>query len=135
MEFTFLRWTTALLVAGRLTLAAAYTVPRMLLGEVLVIVGAAGSFTLITSLLTQAAPAGEAGRVLGLSSALENLCGIVAPPCVGVLFEAYGDAAGALVAAGFNVAALSIVLSGTAVMRAPKHTTTAKEKRVKTHQK
>ena len=68
----------------------------------------------LLKLLTQAAPSGQAGRVVGLSSALENVCGIVAPPCVGLLFEAYGDAAGALVAAGFNVVALSIVVGGVA---------------------
>ena len=128
LEFSFLRWTTSVLVLGRLTLAAAYTVPLLLLGELLVIVGAGFSFTLTTSLLLAAAPPEHAGRAAGLSSALENLCGIVAPPCVGLLFEAYGDAAGALVAAGFNVVALAIVI-GSVAAAAPDDSAVSKPKR------
>ena len=40
------------------------------------------------------------GSVMGFTASLEAMCGIFVPPLVGVLFDKYGDASGALVSAG-----------------------------------
>ena len=48
-----------LLTCGRLSLAFAYSVPQLLLGELLVVTGAATCFTITSSLLSQAVPADQ----------------------------------------------------------------------------
>ena len=48
-----------LLTCGRLSLAFAYSIPQLLLGELLVVVGAATCFTITSSLLSQAVPADQ----------------------------------------------------------------------------
>jgi hypothetical protein len=99
-----------LLLTGRLVLAAAYYWPLLLVGEFFVITGAACCLTFITSLLSQAVAIDEVGGVLGLASAIESACGVLVPPLAGLLFEKYGDAAGALVAAASTAAGLLFVL-------------------------
>lgn len=103
-EPTMLLAGSGLLICGRLTLAVAHTVPVLLLGELLVVSGAATCFTISSSLLSQAVSADQVGATMGMTSALESFCGIVAPPIVGWLTESakVGESAGALVAAGSN---------------------------------
>ena len=55
-EPTVLLCGACLLTAGRLTLAFAYTVPMLLFGELLVVSGAATTFTISSSLLSQSVP-------------------------------------------------------------------------------
>eukprot|EP01051_Picozoa_sp_SAG22_P017098 SAG22_NODE_2559_length_2444_cov_1.907036_2_plen_188_part_00 len=103
------------LTAGRLTLAVAYTVPLLMVGELLVVTGAATCFTIVTSLLSQAAPPQHLGAAMGAAAAVESLCGIVAPPVVGWLTSEaggnWGDMAGALLAAGSNGFAAGLILA------------------------
>jgi MFS-type transporter involved in bile tolerance (Atg22 family) len=63
------------------------------------------------SLLSQSVPAQHIGATLGISSAIESFCGIVAPPVVGLLVTAgYDDSAGALIAAFANLLGLAVLV-------------------------
>lgn len=64
----------ALLTCGRLTLAFAYTVPVLLLGELLVVSGAATTFTISSSLLSQFVPPDQVGTTMGMAAAIESAC-------------------------------------------------------------
>jgi len=90
---------TCSLLMGRIGLALAGTWQELIVGEGLVVFGAAVSFTLLSSLLSTTVPQSLVGTFLGFSSSLESMCGIFVPPLVGVLFETYGDMSGALVSA------------------------------------
>ena len=94
-DYQILRWSTTSLCLGRLVLAAAYAWPWLLVGEALVVVGAATSFTLLSSETSKIVPPAVVGSVVGITAAIDSGCGILVPPLMGQLFDAYGDASGA----------------------------------------
>ena len=111
-DYQILRWATTSLCLGRLVLAAAYAWPWLLVGEVLVVVGAATSFTLLASETSKAVPAAVVGSVVGISAAIDSACGILVPPIMGHLFDIYGDASGALLSALCTAVGLLLVVAG-----------------------
>ncbi len=111
-DYQILRWSTTSLCLGRLVLAAAYAWPWLLVGEALVVVGAATSFTLLSSETSKIVPPAVVGSVVGITAAIDSGCGILMPPLMGQLFDAYGDASGALVSALCTAVGLLLVVFG-----------------------
>jgi MFS family permease len=90
-----------------------HTLATMLITMVLFSIGMAFTNTGITALISNAASDREQGTVLGTSSSLDSLSGIVAPPVSTGLLATYGARFASIESLGFAAIALAMgIVSG-----------------------
>jgi len=98
----------AALVASFVTVPFVHNLPMMIVTMALFSVGMALTNTGITALISNAASDREQGTVLGTSSSLDSLSGIVAPPVSTGLLATYGPRFASIESLAFAAIALAM---------------------------
>ncbi|HVA33233.1 MAG TPA: MFS transporter [Candidatus Baltobacteraceae bacterium] len=114
----------ASLVAAFAMVPFVHTIPLLVVIMLLFSFGMALTNTGITALISNAASDREQGTVLGASSSLDSLSGIVAPPVSTGLLAAYGPRLAGVESLALSIAALAM---GLVQARGEQHSTSLKE--------